>query len=268
MSTLAIQQQALLNALFAWPPTVAAQDLRSHAQGVGLYPGRGLQVYQANGHVLAERALSVAYPVLAQMLGAESFADLARAYWHAYPPERGDISQWGQDVAEFVRESEQLQEEPYLTVVAQVEWSMHCCASAADGVANLSTLALLTTNDPQTLTLQMAPGWACVSSVWPVGSMLMAHLDGSVTFEEVRDLLHSRITQDVVVWRPGLRPLVRVALPGEVIFLSALQSGLAIEPALQSSVELDFSKWLPMAVQTGFVLGAISLPPTLNLEQK
>ena len=268
MNALAVQQQALLNALFAWPPTVAAQDLRAHAKGVGMYPERGLQVYRANGHMLAERALCDAYPVLAQMLGAESFADLARAYWHAYPPERGDIAQWGQDVAEFVCASKQLQEEPYLTDVAKAEWAMHRCGSAADGVANLGTLALLTTNDPQTLTLQLAPGWASVSSAWPVGSMLLAHLDGSVAFEQVRALLHNRIAQDVVVWRAGLRPLIRVALPGEAIFLSALQSGLALEPALQSSIELDFSQWLPLAVQTGLVLGATTLPSTLNGEQK
>lgn len=266
MSTLAIQQQALLKALFAWPPMLAVRDLSAYAKGVGLCPERGLQVYQANGHMLAERALRVAYPVLAQMLGTESFADLARAYWHAYPPERGDIAQWGQDVTEFVRKSEQLQEEPYLADVAQVEWAMHRCGSAADGVTNLSTLALLTTNDSQSLTLQMAPGWASVRSAWPVGSMLLAHLDSGVTFEEVRIQLQSHIAQDVVVWRAGLSPLVRVALPGEAILLSALQSGLALEPALQSTADLDFSKWLPMAVQTGLVLGAESLSSRLNLE--
>ena len=80
MSTLATQQQALLEALLAWPADDAMQKIAAHA----IDPrARGLKAYQANGHALAERALQAAYPVVAQLLGDESFADLARALWHA-----------------------------------------------------------------------------------------------------------------------------------------------------------------------------------------
>ncbi|NVO05927.1 MAG: putative DNA-binding domain-containing protein [Rhodoferax sp.] len=259
MSTLATQQQALLEALFAWPPQDAAQRLRSHAQGVGASPQRGLLAYQANGHMLAERALRAAYPVLAQMLGDASFADLARAFWHTCPPLLGDVAQWGQALDDFVGSSAQLQDVPYLADVARAEWALHRAATLADCDADLPTLALLTGTDPQTLVLELAPGATPLVSDWPLASLLLAHLEGQPSFAEVGELLQRRVAQDVVVWRAGLQPRLRQALPGECALLQALQSGMALEPAVGAADALDFSQWLPLAVQTGLVLGARAL---------
>lgn len=255
MTALAAQQKALLDALFQWPPEEALQRLASHVRGLGGRPERGLKVYQSNGHMLAERALRSVYPVLEQMLGEASFADLARAFWHACPPQCGDMAWWGETLAEFVRASAQLQSEPYLPDVVQVEWALHRCAYAADREADLGTLVLLTTEDPQTLLLDLAPGLSTVSSSWPLASLLLAHLDGCPSFAAVGAQLKSRTAQDVVIWRCGYQPKLRLALAGELDVLRALQAGQALEPVLQATPNLDFSQWLPLAVQTGLVLG-------------
>ena len=102
MSTLAVQQQALLDALLAWPAEDAIQKI---ATCVIDSRARGLKAYQSNGHALAERALRAAYPVVTQLLGDESFADLARALWHAQPPVRGDIACWGESLAVWTQTS-------------------------------------------------------------------------------------------------------------------------------------------------------------------
>lgn len=259
MSTLAEQQQAFLAALFAWPAQDAALRLNHYAQGVGSAPGRGLQAYQANGHMLAERALRSAYPVLAQMLGEQSFADLARAFWHAHPPQRGDIAQWGQALADYVGGSAQLQDVPYVPDVARAEWALHASATLPDSVADLGSLALLTTEDPQTLSLRLASGLVTLCSTWPLASLLLSHMEGQPTFAEVGLQIEQRTAQDVVIWRAGLQPRLRLALPDESALLRALQAGIALEPALELADRLDFSQWLPLAVQTGVVLGASRL---------
>lgn len=255
MSALVAQQQALLDALFAWPPQQASQRLVAHAHGLGTQAGRGLQAYQSNGHMLAERALHAAYPVLAQMLGESSFADLARAMWHAHPPQCGDMARWGEALSEFVRASEQLQDVPYLADVAVAEWALHRCAFACDQDANLTTLALLSTEDAHTLALDLAPGLAVVSSIWPLASLLLAHLEGSPTLAEVGGQLKKAVAQDVVIWRCGLQPKVRLALAGEAPVLRALHEGLDVASALESGAALDVAQWLPLAVQTGLILG-------------
>ncbi len=254
MTNLAEQQQVLLHALLTWPADDATKTVAAYA----IDPrARGLKAYQANGHLLAERALQAAYPVLAQLLGGESFADLARALWHAHPPTRGDVACWGGDLAAFMQTSAQLQDESYLADVARVEWALHQCAGAPDASADLPTLALLTSEDPDQLRLMLAPGCAVLRSAWPVAAILGAHRDGQPSLAEAGAMLQSGVAQDVLVWRAGLRPEARAAVPGEGDLVQALLEGISLGQALERAPALDFGQWLPMAVQSGLVLAVV-----------
>lgn len=226
---------------------------------------RGLKAYQANGHALAERALLAAYPVVAQLLGGESFADLARALWHAQPPTRGDVGCWGEGLAAFLHGSAQLRDDPYLPDVARAEWALHRCAGAADADPDLASLALLTTQAPEAVGLVLAPGCAVVRSAWPVASILGAHLDGSPSLQEAGAQLRRGEAQDAVVWRAGLRPRVRLALAGEADGLNVLLRGHSLADALEAAPALDFGQWLPLAVQSGLVLAARALDTSVLL---
>ena len=257
MSYLARQQQALLDALLAWPADVAINNIAACA----IDPrARGLKAYQANGHMLAQRALPAVYPVVTQLLGEESFSGLARALWHAQPPVRGDIACWGDGLAAFLQTSEQLQDEPYLPDVARAEWALHQCAGAADRAADLSTLALLTTENPASLGILLAPGCAFVRSAWPIASILGAHLEGQPSLQEAGAQLRACVAQDVVVWRAGLKPRFRLALDGEVQALMALLREESLERALLMAPQLDFALWLPIAVQSGLLMSVQMSP--------
>ncbi len=256
MSRLALRQQQLLDALFARPAQDAVQMLYTEALDPS---GRGLKVYQANGHVLAWRALQAAYPVVEQLLGEEGFAELARALWHAQPPLRGDVAQWGGGLAEFLQDSGQLQDEPYVPDVARAEWLLHLGSLAPDAVADTSTLALLTSHEPEQLRLELAPGTAVLHSAWPVASILGAHLDGSPSMQEAGAHLRARVAQDCLVWRQGLRAQLRLAQPGERAYVEQLLQGASLAQALDTAAELDFGQWLPQAVQTGLLMAVSTL---------
>jgi hypothetical protein len=251
---LAQQQEALLDALFAWPPQSAMKNLAAQAIDPG---ARGLKAYQTNGHMLAERALTAAYPVVAQLLGGESFGDLARALWHGHPPLQGDLALWGDALPAFLHISEQLQEEPYLPDVARAEWALHCAATAADVQPDPASLALLTTHDPAQLQLVLAPGCVVVESKWPLASLLLAHLQGQPSLAEAGAQVRARLPQEVVVWREGLRARVREAVPGEALCLRSVVDGQTLAHALDKAPQLDFSSWFPMAIQTALVLGVV-----------
>lgn len=251
MSELARQQQALLAALLAWPADEASRAL---AAEVCQPWSRGLMAYQANGHALAVRALAASHPVLEQLLGPESFAALARAFWHAQPPLKGDVSQWGDVLPGFLAGSPQLQDEPYLADVARVEWALHRCASAADAHADTATFQRLLADDPAQLTLVLAPGCALVRSSWPVASIMTAHQDGNPTFEEVGQRLRAGVAETALIWRAGMHARVRLARPGEAELIVALLAGQSLGAALEGAADLDFTAWLPMAVQTGLLL--------------
>jgi hypothetical protein len=158
-----------------------------------------------------------------------------------------------------VQTSAQLRDEPYLADVARAEWVLHQCAGAPDASADLSTLALLTCEDPDQLTLALAPGCAVLRCAWPVAAILGAHRDGEPSLQEAGALLRDCVGQDVLVWRAGLRPAVRAAVAGEVDAVQALLGGAPLGGALERAPALDFGQWLPMAVQTGLVLAAVSV---------
>jgi Putative DNA-binding domain len=252
LSPLARQQQALLEALFEWPDQNATKKLATYAIDTR---ARGLKAYKTNGHMLAERALQAAYPVVCQLLGEESLADLARALWHAHPPIRGDLAQWGGELPAFLQGDAQLQDEPYLGDVARVEWAMHCCAHADDALPDLQSLQLLAEQDPALLHLSLASGTAAVCSTWPVASIVLAHLDGAADLAEAGALVRDKVAQDVVVWREGLRPRVRLAMAGEAACLNACLAGESLGASLEAANGLDFAAWFPQAVQSRLVLG-------------
>lgn len=280
MSLLAAQQNALVSALFSWPAEQAIQNLAAYAelspasaaiaqqeqqalqdrQAPPSQPGqpslRGLRAYQANGHALAERALLAAYPVLAQLLGGDSFATLARALWHAHPPVRGDLAQWGDSLADLLTDNPQLQDEPYLADVARLEWALHQCAGSADRTPQPASLELLVQHDPAQIRLLLAPGCCVVPSTWPVVSIVNAHGMATPLFAQVGQKLRAAEAETALVWRQQLQPRCRETVRGEAGLMAALLAGATLGQALDSAPALDVTAWLPMAVQTGLVLGA------------
>jgi hypothetical protein len=67
-------------------------------------------------------------------------------------------------------------------------------------------------------------------------------------------MLRVACAQDAVVWRCGLRPGVRQAVKGETELLLPLLRGESLAEALDAAHAVDFSQWLPMAVQSGLLL--------------
>ena len=249
--TLALEQSLLLDAL-------AGQQSASHLA----FNPRGLQVYQANRAVLAERTLASTYPVTSQLIGVESFEPLSRHFWRQYPPERGDMVQWGAQLAEFLDAAPQLADEPFLGDVARTEWALHCAATAPDAVLDAASFALLSeAGDTQRVSLVLSPGTWMLSSAYPVASIINAHLLGQPTMGEAADLLRQGHGEQALVWRHGFKPKVRTLIQAEYSLITALNQGLALETALYQAMAIepafDFNAWLSAAVQTGLITGAM-----------
>lgn len=254
---LALQQQAVLAALLGGPQD-AIKLIAVSAHG---YWARGLNAYQGNAHALARRSLRAAYPVLARLLGEESFEALACALWHAQPPQRGDMALWGEALPAFVTASAQLADEPYLADVARAEWALHRAATAADAEPELATLALLTAQAPEQLALRLVPGTAVLVSAYPVASIITAHLEASPTLPEAGQRLRAGLGEAALVWRQGYKPRLRATLPGEAPFVAALLAGAPLATALAQAGALDFARWLALAVQSGLLLAIERLAP-------
>lgn len=270
MSTLAVQQAALLQALFAMPGNAA----RAAATGLlaelsdALHPqtARGLAAYRSNAHASAERALLAAFPVIAALIGAENVIHLARELWHHQPPRRGDLAQWGDALPAFLDQHAQLAETPYLGDVARAEWALHRAGSAADTTPDLPSFVRLAQEDPQGLGLTLAPGTAVIASRYPVASLVTAHLYGAPDLNEAARRLRAGCAEQAVVWRQGLRPRIGPIGAHAATLLTALLNGADLPTALDAACEtpapetFDFGAWLTQAVTEGIVLAVHDRP--------
>lgn len=265
---LAHEQQQLLRALFGDRDDSRLLPLLQGGAAREALAHRGLQAYQANGLALAERALAAAYPVIAQLIGEESFAPLARHFWRRQPPQRGDIACWGSALADFLEAAPQLAGEPYLGDVARIEWALHRAATATDAWPDPPSFGLLSGSDPSITTLTLSAGVALLASPYPVVSIVNAHLLGEPALALAGELLRAGASEYALVWRQGFKPRVRSSSAAEHALVSALQAGLSLESSLGRALEkapaFDLNGWLGQSAQTGLVTGAHLLHSTLK----
>jgi len=254
----ALRQQMLLRALWADArPGVVAGWLRDAPPRAT----RALQAYRANAGALAERALGVAFPTVAQLVGAESFAALARALWAAQPPQRGDIGCWGEALPAFIAAAPQLAEEPYLADVARLDWALHRAALAADRAA-VRGLELLADGDPSALWLRLAEGLALLSSAYPVVSLWQAHrIDAADRFAPAREALANGQGEHALVWRDGFMATLLALPEADALFVQGLLDGDSLASALdRAGTGFDFERWLLQALQHGWLQALDSRP--------
>lgn len=274
MSTLAIQQQALVAALFSGPATGAAPVADEFSKYIAekqcISSGRGLKAYQSNGRMLAERVLTAAYPVVTAIVSADSMGQLARALWCAHPPHVGDLAWWGGGLAHFMASSAQLADVPWLPDVARLEWVLHTAHAATDVVPDPASLALLTQLDPRALTLRLAAATQVLTLDWTVGRIVAAHQQLLATQAGGPAHLHPALlalgdtwatptAEHVVVWRDGYQPRFRDVSTEEAAFVQSLVDGRSLVDALDALQDssVDFSAWLPQALQHGWVQGVV-----------
>lgn len=212
----------------------------------------GLQAYRANAHALARRALGAACPTLAALLGDDDFAALAREFWHAHPPTRGDIAEWGDALPDWISAHAGLGAWPYLADCARLDLALRRCERAADAEADRASLALLGSAEPARLRLRLLPGVAVLASAWPVASILDAHAPdapaGALALASER--VAARAGESVVVARDGwVAGVHRLDAPA-VIFMQAAGDGADLALALDAAGDgFDFSAWLADALR-------------------
>lgn len=245
----ALRQQMLLRALWRdAPPAVVEGWLR----GSPAQRQRGLQAYQASAGALAERALAAAFPTVAQLVGDDAFGALARALWHAQPPQDGDIARWGTGLPAFIAASAQLAPEPYLADVARLDLAVHQAERAADDSAAVQGLQQLADADPACLRLQLRAGWAVLVSPHPVVCIHAAHRSQAPDrFAPVREALARGDGDCAQVRRDGWAVRVSAIGAAQAHLEQALLAGHTLQQALDAAGPgFDIGSWLIDTLRT------------------
>ena len=252
MNREALRQQMLMRAL--WRDETALQGwARAPARASA---AQGVAAYRGNAGALAARALGGAFPTLAALIGAESFAALARHFWHEHPPVRGDVGEWGDALPAFVAASEQLAAEPYLADSARLDWAVHAATRAADVSGDWPpALDALTSTDPALLRMQLAAGATVVESRWPVATLWHAHHRGA-PFDSVRAAFEAGRQETALVWRDdGFVMHVEALDTADASFTAVLSRGASLAAALDAAgADFAFDRWLARALRSRWLI--------------
>jgi len=247
----ALRQRQLLRVLWRDADSGA---LQGQARAPGSHALRdGVAAYRGNAAAVAERALAGAFPTVAELVGEESFAALARAFWSQHAPQRGDLGEWGAALPDFIAASAQLADEAYLADVARLEWLVHQATRAADAPPAAPMLVdALATTDPARLRLALVPGSALLTSRWPVVAIWLAHRrppGDAERFADVRAAFAAQRGEHAFVWREGLALRVAALADADARFVRALLSAAPLAAALDAAgPDFAFDRWLANAL--------------------
>ncbi len=240
MSAIEAQHQAaLMQALFRRGDTLVGAAKPFDA---------GLASYRNNGSLNASRALSLMFPAVYALLGEDDFYPLARMYWLAQPPQRGDWSQYGADFGDWIADNNPggvLNALPFLPDLVRLDDALSHCQDAANATADLSTLALLE-GDPASLRMVLHPSVTVLDIAYELVNYRVALLQGDTPAAPNCVVCNAVVARHD--WRATATPIssadaafVRQCLLGATV-LQAHESALALD------ANFDAAQWLAQAI--------------------
>ena len=218
---------------------------------------RRMAIYRANMVAAANKALSGAYPVVRQVVGAEFFNGLAREYQRATPSTSGDLTSFGAHFDAFLAAFEHVQDMPWLPDLARLEWAAHLAYGAADAPGwDIAALAAIPPDRQDAIRFRWSPGLAVVRSGFPVVRVWTIHQPG---FEGAFEVDWT-IAQTALVARDGFIVTVDECAAADATFIERSLAGAALGQAAADTLErhpdFDLGALLARALAARLVSGA------------
>jgi Putative DNA-binding domain len=168
--TLQELQRQFLNAMYqASPATVESGLVEQFKTEHLLSPEQQLAVYQGSVQGNLTEALGEIYPRVKQSVGATFFAALAARYVRAHPSCSHSLDNYGASFAEYCSSFSALENLPYCSDLARVDWAWHTAFHAQDA-PTLQSDVLLALSEAQLSEKVMClhPSVRVVESEFPI----------------------------------------------------------------------------------------------------
>lgn len=227
-----IPTHAAREAAFAAALVDAAAPLPEGLVAPGGGPvGRRFAVHRATATLGSIAALTIRHPVLERLLGADTFADLARAFLRVDRPRTALLLDWGGALPDFVAAHPDLADWPWLADVARLEvaWNEAHHAAEAEPL-DLAALAALGAEQVAASRFVLHPSLRLLGSPWAVADVWAANGEIDGVAPEPQWMMVLRPQADVLV-----HPMGEAAFA----FVSALACGATLSDAAAGAAEID-----------------------------
>jgi len=252
----------------------------------GSISGSGLMgIYQQSALANISHSLSLTYPVIEKLVGAEFFVATCRHYIRKNCPKSANMDDYGESFARFLTDFEPAQQLSYLTDVASLEWHFHQ-SSLADDAPTTDWSTLTQVSDLLQLHFSLSPSTALLQSSYPIAKIWQLNQAGIipenppaennivVTSDDDKvqgiDLDAENHGQSfVVIYRQALKTFIKPLSSGEFSLLHAFQDNENFEQAIiaascqESEISIDVT--LKMFIDLGIIVGFTEREPsTIN----
>lgn len=208
--------------------------------------GKRFNVYRNNLAASLSEALETGFPVLARLLGADSFKTLSLIFSRAHPPTSRALSQYGAAMPAFLEGFQPLAAYPYLADIARLELAIRRAYHAADADP-LNAAGM----DPATLmelTPVLAPATQIIASPYPIHGIWRRNTQADAPKPKP-------VAETVMVTRPEFDPIPHLLPAGGAAFAQALDGRTTIALALERTIEaapgIDLAPLLTLVLTSG-----------------
>lgn len=169
-----------------------------------LSPSALLSVYRGSMLGIKTEAMNAVYPVCKQLVGEPFFDALSRKYLSKYTPKTGSLDDLGEGFPDFCRSFPALNELPYFSDVAALEWAWHRAFHARNDVDfDAQAFAELEEHQWNTVRLQVTHSVQFIRADYSVMDLWSAHQsepvdEFSIVQADYRYLVH-RVEHEVVI---------------------------------------------------------------------
>lgn len=253
MSSLSSIQNQLLSDIFSDSPKTG-------------FDSAGLAIYRANLRATATNALKITFPTVAQLIGDELLAYATELLLRRYPPQHGDWAVWGEHLPNVLANLEALEAYPFVAQSAALDYHCHQLVRQADAAPEHNSFSLFESQEPNDLTLVLAPGTLLLASEYPIAAIRSAHTLASA---EQRNLAIKQAFQDeserhyLVCFRDGVEVRVETLSREEYQFTQALQH-MSLGAALDkmNNTPFVFQNWLIKSIQISLLHSVQLITPS------
>jgi len=218
---------------------------------------RHLQVYRNNVFESLTAALRAVYPAIERLVGDGFFRYASHEYAVRHPPTGGNLHDFGNCFAGFLKEFPPALPHEYLTDVASLEWAWHEAFHAADEAPlDPASLADVPPAQYPVLRFHLHPSARLIVSRFPVAAIWEANIASHADTPEIN--LDNGADRLLVI-RRGLSVEVERLSAGEFALIEALARnevfGVACEAALTRDPEFNLSRCLQEHVRRETLCG-------------